>query len=542
MRTMKRNEISSSNHKRLSKKVNRHGSTRINRSNYILFVWSVIFVAFSFITISIIAIHFHLPDIESRDVAGIQSIRKVDTNPAKSGGQFNIDASRRGEGSKLGTIQCDENVSSLISYWNDPLSETDRNFQSPFWDNSSESNALDAKTKYLSFEPDPGGWNNIRMEFEIMFVLAAATGRTLILPPDHPFYLLTKDSKEKHRSFQDFFQYQSPEYENKQSGSGGFDEIIKTITTAEFFQREIFESENYILPSDETNRTKLSAAINKCDIRLKSPKSCIVLYDFLAQVAEHVPEWHGESNCLIMDDENWYHADGHESTMLKHSDEVNQFCAGRTPYFYNEEIYNARLLHIRSHSKMTRLLVHFYAFIYFTDPKVGNHFKRMVRDRVRYSDKIFCPGGKIVKALLGEANGADGGYSSIHIRRGDFQWANMRISAEEWYEHVKDKLRPGELVYIATDETNRTFFEPLKKHFKLRFLSDYHDLIGMDNLDPNYMVCTLSRQSARYYRVFMERLHVMIDVKLQFFSQLPTMSVKSPSDSDNSFTNSSRRE
>mmetsp|Transcript_26212 Transcript_26212/g.53833 ORF Transcript_26212/g.53833 Transcript_26212/m.53833 type:complete len:119 (-) Transcript_26212:2385-2741(-) len=118
----------------------------------------------------------------------------------------------------------------------------------------------------------------------------------------------------------------------------------------------------------------------------------------------------------------------------------------------------------------------------------------------------------------------------------------MRISAEEWYEHVKDKLRPGELVYIATDETNRTFFEPLKKHFKLRFLSDYHDLIGMDNLDPNYMVCTLSRQSARYYRVFMERLHVMIDVKLQFFSQLPTMSVKSPSDSDNSFTNSSRRE
>ncbi|KAL7460870.1 hypothetical protein ACHAXS_001306, partial [Conticribra weissflogii] len=121
------------------------------------------------------------------------------------------------------------------------------------------------------------------------------------------------------------------------------------------------------------------------------------------------------------------------------------------------------------------------------DPKVGNHFKRMVRDRVRYSDKIFCPGGKIVKALLDEANGSHGGYSSMHIRRGDFQWANMRITAEEWYEHVKDKLLPGELVYIATDEMNRTFFEPLKKHYKLRFLSDYHDLIGMDNLDPNYM-------------------------------------------------------
>ena len=29
-----------------------------------------------------------------------------------------------------------------------------------------------------------------------------------------------------------------------------------------------------------------------------------------------------------------------------------------------------------------------------------------------------------------------GGYSSLHIRRGDFQYKKMRVSGEEWYVDV----------------------------------------------------------------------------------------------------------
>ena len=36
-----------------------------------------------------------------------------------------------------------------------------------------------------------GGWNNIRMSLEIVMIIAAASGRTLVLPPDAPLYLLT---------------------------------------------------------------------------------------------------------------------------------------------------------------------------------------------------------------------------------------------------------------------------------------------------------------------------------------------------------------
>jgi hypothetical protein len=44
--------------------------------------------------------------------------------------------------------------------------------------------------KYISFTVDRGGWNNVRMSMEIIFIVAAATGRTLVLPPKEPLYRL----------------------------------------------------------------------------------------------------------------------------------------------------------------------------------------------------------------------------------------------------------------------------------------------------------------------------------------------------------------
>jgi hypothetical protein len=66
------------------------------------------------------------------------------------------------------------------AYWNDPMGYSDMNFHSPFAMSSSSSGGTSGR----------GGWNNIRMSMENMIVLAAAMGRTLVLPPDQPFYLL----------------------------------------------------------------------------------------------------------------------------------------------------------------------------------------------------------------------------------------------------------------------------------------------------------------------------------------------------------------
>ena len=70
---------------------------------------------------------------------------------------------------------------SEMMYWSDI--PTDSHYVSPFYN-------PDEEEKYMTFEPDGGGWNNIRMAMETTVVMAHAMGRTLVLPPSQKFYLL----------------------------------------------------------------------------------------------------------------------------------------------------------------------------------------------------------------------------------------------------------------------------------------------------------------------------------------------------------------
>ena len=56
----------------------------------------------------------------------------------------------------------------------------------------------DHHDKYISFEYDNGGWNNIRMGMECVLVIAHALGRTLVIPPQQHLYLLGQKHKDAH--------------------------------------------------------------------------------------------------------------------------------------------------------------------------------------------------------------------------------------------------------------------------------------------------------------------------------------------------------
>jgi len=57
-----------------------------------------------------------------------------------------------------------------------------------YWRRSTS--ALPSTSKYLLFTPDAGGLNNIRIGWEMTGLVALHTGRTLVLPPKTPMYLL----------------------------------------------------------------------------------------------------------------------------------------------------------------------------------------------------------------------------------------------------------------------------------------------------------------------------------------------------------------
>jgi hypothetical protein len=95
-------------------------------------------------------------------------------------------------------------------YWEDIPS--DAKYISPFHVK------LGSEPRYLTFEPDGGGWNNIRMAMESTIALSIAMGRTLVMPPQMKMYLLGKGDghQKRHFSFVDFF----PIYEMAQEHVG----------------------------------------------------------------------------------------------------------------------------------------------------------------------------------------------------------------------------------------------------------------------------------------------------------------------------------
>jgi len=357
-----------------------------------------------------------------------------------------------------------------LAYWNDPQGTQDVNFKSPFLGENSS-----GETKYLSFVPDFGGWNNIRMGLETIIVLAAVTGRTLVLPPNAPLYLLSADKK-KERGFADFFPLHSPEFLKK----------VSIISTEEFIEREGKENGRFPVPVEL--QFKVNNAKKECFPMKKADNSCFAVHEYFENVGNAADI--SNKRCLIFDVEKFNGSSPSDENQKK----IDSFCGKSTPFFYSQELQQETLIHIRMTLDF-RLLGHFYGIMLFTDPVSDNHFKRFVRDFLHYHDAIFCAAGKIVNSLqdmakergLSVDTSGSAGFSTMHVRRGDFQYTEARISGKEWNNNLQDVWLDDEIIYIATDEKNKTFFDPIAKHHSLMYLDDFWDSAGLGDLDPNYM-------------------------------------------------------
>jgi hypothetical protein len=302
-----------------------------------------------------------------------------------------------------------------VTFWKDPF-VSDVNFVSPFA-------SVGPSEKYISFEPDVGGWNNIRMQMETVLVMAIATGRTLVLPPDQPLYLLNKGKgHENHHSFADFFP---------------FEEIRKrlpVISMKEFLEKEAITGHLYkqILvdgyeedkgpatgrPAKGQETRPLYPPGNKVDFDGTNNADSTNWREYLRAVGV-CPKWKGNKEYFVI-------PPGPGIDVLKLSNAAEYIerrnlasdltiKKPRSPVIYDEYWQNQKLIHIISKPGTGyRLLQHFYSFIHFDDEKMGNLYKRFVRDYVHYIDVIFCKAAIIVQSLMKESNGS---YTAFHVRR-----------------------------------------------------------------------------------------------------------------------------
>jgi GDP-D-mannose 3',5'-epimerase len=160
------------------------------------------------------------------------------------------------------------------------------------------------------------------------------------------------------------------------------------------------------------------------------------------------------------------------------------------------------------------LLGNFYVKIY---SKFDKELKQLIARHVHYLPKLFDMAKPAIDFL------GDKTYYAIHIRRNDFQYKHLFISAEEILENIKDIIPEGSRLYIATDHKDVKFFLPFRKKYKVIF---YHDIESKLTEPPHYnyipiieqLICTraikfvgndLSTLSSYIYRLrgYMNDVH-----------------------------------
>lgn len=198
-----------------------------------------------------------------------------------------------------------------------------------------------------------GGWNNIRMSLETIFVIALALDRTLVLPPPMPLYLLNKDKGDKHREFGNFYPLQSTQWREK----------LNIISTEEFLEREGGVDGRFPIPAE--NRTAVLNAAKGCVHMKKADNFCGHLDHYLQTVGT-VPVYHAQpydpdkkkrEGCFVWD-EKAYQNGGGSAADKDVQTRAEKFCTEeRHPFYFTKELNVNPIVHFKASEKGYRYVI-----------------------------------------------------------------------------------------------------------------------------------------------------------------------------------------
>lgn len=251
-------------------------------------------------------------------------------------------------------------------------------------------------TKYLFFETDPGGFNNMRMAFEYIAAATALSGRTLVLPPTEGWYLLDWGPLQAKAEEED--KMWLPVGTSSQYGDywdvAGLRGAFSVLTASEFWD---LERERLQLPE----RKEWFKVVN-------SPDS------------------------------------GPWKRWLRTNAEISQAsCEGNRAAIASS---SSQLLHLPIRASDTGAERRVLGCV--SGQSHAEHI--FLRDHVYYVPAVVNTAARVVAEMGAFA------YVAVHLRRNDFQYRQAG-SARELADKFKGVLETGEPLYIATDELDPAY-------------------------------------------------------------------------------------
>eukprot|EP01039_Chlorochromonas_danica_P010999 gene10999-12246_t len=349
--------------------------------------------------------------------------------------------------------------------------------------------------KFIVFQPDEGGWNNIRMALEVVIVFAMVTGRILVIPPSAILYLLVLNKKwgQNKATIEAYF-----DFSRLRAGKGletmPMEQFLSTIAAPGLLSLPLPKNDTHLIRKPLWNYLE-----SACETRQWQPGKVFIGFNITSHESGHIlEESQGGSE----------HLGDFQAVDPKRLDEFSMN-KERKLWPYDNSLNYHRALFFPGHHE-NRLLTHYYSYLFWANPKEEKLVKRIVRDRLRYHDEIFCVASRIIERLLvlqdqpstissssmpllprpGSLDDMDAKYVAFHIRRGDFQQKHTRLPAEEIVALTNHLVpdRKERIAYIATDEGNRSFFAPFEAEYKaIYFLKDVEGGSGIEEVNPNYV-------------------------------------------------------
>merc|ERR1712048_1206622 len=89
---------------------------------------------------------------------------------------------------------------------------------------------------------------------------------------------------------------------------------------------------------------------------------------------------------------------------------------------------------------------------------------------------------------MGVADAGSTGFSTMHVRRGDLQFKEVKVEAEMLLKAISPYVRKSETLYISTDEKDLNFFAPFRREgYPIKTLQDYYERAGLKGTNQNYI-------------------------------------------------------